>query len=495
MDFLGSIVGAVGSALEDMNNNDGRGNKRRQRYGFGSPFSPPGHMGGGHFGGGHSNQGAVTAHITQVFGPMAFLQAQAVPRSFISEGYRGSSAVRPSAPYRVTQPYTAGRVRGLFVGINYKGSASELSGCVNDVSMMLKMLETIGFPMQESCILVDDPSFPGNSGSPTRDNIIKHMQWLVSDAKAGDCFFFHYSGHGSQTQDKSGDEEDGMDETLVPVDYRTAGCIIDDDIYAILCQNLPPGVRLTAVMDCCHSGTLMDLPYFFEATSDNMSDRSIGGAALRLGRRNDIPCKAEVIMLSGCSDTQTSADVSNISSFGNQTSSYAQSMAGGACTNALTQVLTKTSGLTYVALFKEMRAVLQKKRYTQVPQLTASQPINLNKPFSLFMSGGSPQPQQQSYPQAAQGYQQYPSQGSQYPPAQYPPQQQGYYPPQGYPPQQQGYPPQQYRDGQYQYPPQQQGAYPAPQGYPPQGYPPQQGYPQQQGAYPPQNHGYQMPSF
>ena len=31
------------------------------------------------------------------------------------------------------------------------------------------------------------------------------------------------SGHGGQTKDLDGDEEDGMDETILPVDYKTAG--------------------------------------------------------------------------------------------------------------------------------------------------------------------------------------------------------------------------------------------------------------------------------
>lgn len=38
------------------------------------------------------------------------------------------------------------------------------------------------------------------------------------------------SGHGGSTPDTSGDEADNMDETLVPVDYRSAGQIKDDDI-------------------------------------------------------------------------------------------------------------------------------------------------------------------------------------------------------------------------------------------------------------------------
>lgn len=44
---------------------------------------------------------------------------------------------------------------------------------------------------------------------PTRINMINAMRWLVGGAVAGDSLVFHYSGHGGQTEDKDGDEEDG----------------------------------------------------------------------------------------------------------------------------------------------------------------------------------------------------------------------------------------------------------------------------------------------
>ena len=43
------------------------------------------------------------------------------------------------------------------------------------------------------------------------------------------------------------------------VDFRREGMITDDEISAILVQTLPDGVRLTAVMDSCHSGTGTDI--------------------------------------------------------------------------------------------------------------------------------------------------------------------------------------------------------------------------------------------
>ena len=51
------------------------------------------------------------------------------------------------------------------------------------------------------------------------------MNWLVRGAQPNDSLFFHYSGHGSQQQDHDGDEVDGTDETICPVDYKDAGQI------------------------------------------------------------------------------------------------------------------------------------------------------------------------------------------------------------------------------------------------------------------------------
>lgn len=37
------------------------------------------------------------------------------------------------------------------------------------------------------------------------------------------------SGHGGQTKDLDGDEDDGFDEVIYPLDFKQAGQIVDDE--------------------------------------------------------------------------------------------------------------------------------------------------------------------------------------------------------------------------------------------------------------------------
>lgn len=48
-----------------------------------------------------------------------------------------------------------------------------------------------------------------------------------------------HAGHGSQTRDYSGEETDGMNETLCPMDFRQAGEIVDDELNRCLINPLP----------------------------------------------------------------------------------------------------------------------------------------------------------------------------------------------------------------------------------------------------------------
>ena len=87
------------------------------------------------------------------------------------------------------------------------------------------------------------------------------MHWLISGCQPGDSLVFHYSGHGAQQRNLDNSEVDGMDETILPLDFETQGMIVDNEMNMALVRPLPPGVRLHAIVDACHSGTVLDLPF------------------------------------------------------------------------------------------------------------------------------------------------------------------------------------------------------------------------------------------
>lgn len=296
-----------------------------------------------------------------------------------------------------------GRRKALLVGINYFGQRGQLRGCINDVRNMSQYLvEHFGYKREDMVILTDDQQNP--MSQPTKQNILRAMHWLVKDARPNDSLFFHYSGHGGQTKDLDGDEEDGYDEVIYPVDFRQVGHITDDEMHRILVRPLQSGVRLTAIFDSCHSGTALDLPYIYSTQGmlkepnlakeagqgllsviASYSQGDIGGMIKKgvgifkkatggEGAHNRAlatkTSPADVIMLSGSKDDQTSADAT------------IAAQATGAMSWAFITALKKNPQQSYVQLLNSIRDELASK-YTQRPQLSCSHPLNTNLLFVM----------------------------------------------------------------------------------------------------------------
>jgi hypothetical protein len=52
---------------------------------------------------------------------------------------------------------------------------------------------------------------------------------------------------------------------LIPLDYKDNGQITDDTLYELLVDGFKKGVYVTFLIDCCHSGSVLDLPFEFTA--------------------------------------------------------------------------------------------------------------------------------------------------------------------------------------------------------------------------------------
>ncbi len=141
--------------------------------------------------------------------------------------------------------------RALVVGINDYApigiGGPDLNGCVNDARDMANTLVICGFPALSVRILTNQ--------NATKANIISSLTNLVTTSKKGDSIVFYYSGHGTRVANIGADfEVDGLDDAICPHDFASAGVIRDDEFAAILKQ-LPTGVNMDAIFDCCHSGT------------------------------------------------------------------------------------------------------------------------------------------------------------------------------------------------------------------------------------------------
>lgn len=369
-------------------------------YGYGTP--PPGQYGG-------YQQSPPPQQGYGYGAPNGAPPQQYSHRAF--NGYSGGHSAPPPPPqqaqafghgapsgYSFQYSNCTGQRKALLIGINYFGQRGQLRGCINDVKNMSAYLnQHFGYKREDMVLLTDDQQNP--MSQPTKANILRAMHWLVKDARPNDSLFFHYSGHGGQTKDLDGDEDDGYDEVIYPVDFRQAGHIVDDEMHRIMVQSLQPGVRLTAIFDSCHSGSALDLPYIYSTSGvlkePNLAKEAgqgllgivssyargdLGGMAstamgfLKKATSGDDTYKrnlrtktspADVIMWSGSKDTQTSSDAT----IGGQ--------ATGAMSWAFINSLKKNPQQSYVQLLNSIRDELEGK-YSQKPQLSCSHPLDTN---------------------------------------------------------------------------------------------------------------------
>jgi hypothetical protein len=72
---------------------------------------------------------------------------------------------------------------------------------------------------------------------------------------------FHFSGHGSQMPDVTGNMISGLDETIVPYDSRDPASRVFDisgaELHPLLLQLAGRTKNVTFILDSCHSGTLV----------------------------------------------------------------------------------------------------------------------------------------------------------------------------------------------------------------------------------------------
>lgn len=150
----------------------------------------------------------------------------------------------------------------LLIGISDYGNTSEdpdkwsnISGA-NDVKLLKPLFSQQGF---KTTTLTD--------GEATYSAIIKSLDRLTRTCKNGDLVYVHFSMHGQPIEDLNGDERDGWDEALIPVDaqmkfqkgvYEGKNHLLDDTLekyFNAVRSKIGTKGQLYVVLDACHSGT------------------------------------------------------------------------------------------------------------------------------------------------------------------------------------------------------------------------------------------------
>lgn len=244
--------------------------------------------------------------------------------------------------------------RALLIGLNYPGTSSELRGCVNDVLNVKSYLKEGPLQFLDEEIIVYTDIDPNTKKYTTATGIMNALYEMVvlSWKEDLDALWIHYSGHGASVRDAgAADERDGLDECLVPSDYTKAGLISDDTLCTVL-QRINPKTRVFCLMDCCHSGSIADLPFMYRTGGEPIVE-------------NANVIEPRILAMSGCSDHQTSADAFNVG--GDRTFT-------GALTSCVLQALQENPAYLKdaIALLDRTRTLLRDKRFSQFPQLTSS---------------------------------------------------------------------------------------------------------------------------
>ena len=156
---------------------------------------------------------------------------------------------------------SAQRKRAFMVGISHYDTAltgyqwNNING-VEDVNLLSPILKIQGFA---TMTLLDEHA--------TYENITNQLSRFAEKTKKGDIVYLHFSTHGQPVEDLNGDEEDGWDEAIIPINayklykkgvYEGKKHLLDDQLNQYvkkLREKIGPRGFLYVVIDACHAGT------------------------------------------------------------------------------------------------------------------------------------------------------------------------------------------------------------------------------------------------
>ena len=239
----------------------------------------------------------------------------------------------------------AQRKRAFMVGISHYDTAltkyqwNNING-VEDILLLSPLLKKQGFSTTE---LLDEQA--------TFGTIISQLTQFTNQTKKGDIVYLHFSTHGQPVEDLNGDEEDGWDESIVPIDayklykkgvYEGQKHLTDDLLNKYikkLREKIGPTGFLYVVIDACHAGT-----------SSRANDETVRGTHVGFTYNNKVfkpstskkshyrieasAKQANVLFIEACRPDQVNTEIKvNGKRFGPLSYNIAQALSGSMLTN------------------------------------------------------------------------------------------------------------------------------------------------------------------
>jgi len=244
----------------------------------------------------------------------------------------------------------------------------DLDGCINDARSIHSIITNrFQFPAGNIDSLFNNAA--------SRTGIINKINALLDGSNPGDVAFIYYAGHGSQVPNSlSQKENDKKDESMVPSDTWKPGVkdIRDKELAVIYNKFIDKGVKLTVIMDCCHSGSLSRGPgdpgRFRFIADPNYDARDNSQPAVPENRPEGI-----FLIMSAAQDNEFAQEQRD-----------ENNMPHGAFTLAFIQALNQQSvDASALNLFTSVRAILKSNGRKQEPVLGASEARQQQTLFGL----------------------------------------------------------------------------------------------------------------
>lgn len=279
----------------------------------------------------------------------------------------GADVAIAAGQHRVPAAQIPAGPRAILMGLNYKGTPLEvLRGAQRDVIDMFALLtRDLGFDPRNVTILTDDAVTASTLQKPFLAPTCETVESLITgwSSRAGDkdSLFLHFSGHGAQVKDEDGDEADGLDEALMLSDRP----MVDDALLHVLTGPMTHDPRVFALVDSCHSGTVLDLKFTMGAD----------GKIARDERR--APVRGTLTCLAAADDAEEAADARSADGF------------VGVLSYAFRKVLkAHPKGLTYRGLLRGVSELFAKGKLEQSPKLSFNlEGFDVDQPLPFAYAG------------------------------------------------------------------------------------------------------------